>query len=127
MFTGALFLISKCNLGQSPRLGATTLAVLKLLIQQPIPRKDLEKYFTSKTLLIPAILVTMVINIAYTGGYASVMTKPVYETAVNTLDDFLNSDLSWGSFHMADWIKVWKKERTVSLTLIYYFVAAGWL
>lgn len=127
MFTIALLLISWCDLGQSPILGATTLTVLKLVIQQPIPRKDLEKYFTSKTLLIPAILATMVINIAYTGGYASVMTKPIYENAINTLDDFLNSDLSWGSFHMAEWIKVWKKERTVSRTLIYCLEAADWL
>lgn len=127
MFTSAVFLFSWADLGQNIRLGATTLTVLKLVIQQPIARKDLEKYFIRKTLLIPAILATMVINIAYTGGYASVMTKPVYENAVNTLEDFLNSDLSWGSFQMADWIKAWKKEGTVSFTLISCFVTAGWL
>lgn len=69
--------------------------------------------------LMIAIMSIMVVNIAYTGGYSSVMTKPIYQHSIDSLEDFLNSNLPWGSLQTADWIKAWKLKKEVIVFILW--------
>lgn len=100
-------------------LQKATSVVIKMTVQQPVSRKDVAKYFTkSWMMLMLAILAIMVVNIAYSGGYASVLTKPLYQNSIDTLEDFLNSDLPFGSLQTADWIETWKYKGEVIVLIL---------
>lgn len=90
-----------------------------MTVQQSVSRKDIAKFLRkSFIMLMLIILATMVVNIAYTGGYASVITRPLYQNSIDTLEDFLKSDLPWGSLQIADWIKAWKYEGIVIVFIL---------
>lgn len=73
--------------------------------------------------MFPIMLASIALSIAYTAGYTSIMTKPKYEGAINTVEDFLKSDLKWGGQQVEELIQKWRNGEEVSLvTRLYQFL-----
>lgn len=74
-------------------------------------------------MLVLVLLASMTLCVAYNAGFASVLTKPIYENSIDTIEDFLNSDIHWGGVQVADWILSWKYGEEVqifNLILLFY-------
>ncbi|XP_050306285.1 uncharacterized protein LOC126743299 [Anthonomus grandis grandis] len=82
-------------------------SVCKPLLGHNFSRK---KYYF-KPLMGLVLLSTLIVCTAYVAGFASVLTKPIYETSINTMEDFLSSDISWGGVQTADYIMSWASSE----------------
>lgn len=94
-------------------LGRAVIKVIKPLLLQSLTRHEIKGALLSNFLTFLVLILSLFLTSTYSSGLASIMTVPRYEAAINTVEDFANSQLPWGGTQDA-WITSIQNTKEVS-------------
>ncbi|KAF7286801.1 hypothetical protein GWI33_004206 [Rhynchophorus ferrugineus] len=94
-------------------LGKLFFGATKQLFNQGLNKSELHRGITGTIFTITTIVFTFLLSRIYESGLSSVMTIPLYDDSIETRDDFLRSNLTWGGIQVADWINHWRNDKGI--------------
>ncbi|KAJ8930574.1 hypothetical protein NQ314_016606 [Rhamnusium bicolor] len=96
----------------SKLLGQSIFTVIKLFILQIVTKEEMPKGFNGTYFMSLLFLLSLFLTSTYSSGLSAVMTIPRYENPINTVEEFVKSDLYWGATQEA-WITSIQKVEEV--------------
>ncbi|KAJ8924147.1 hypothetical protein NQ315_006931 [Exocentrus adspersus] len=107
---------------------SSAFTILKLFVLQVVTKEEIPNGFNGRYFMAMMFLFSLFLTNTYSSGFASIMTVPRYENAVNTVEEFAASGLHWGATQDA-WIMSIQnaeevKRKPVYKTIVGRFISA---